>query len=51
MKYIFDTNTLSGIFRHYYRESFPSFWDLFDKMVIDGNIFSVRELHNKIKNY
>ena len=49
MKYIFDNNTLSGIFRHYYRESFSSFWTLFDKMVADGNILSVREVHNEIK--
>jgi len=49
MKYIFDNNTLSGIFRHYYRDSFSSFWILFDKMVIEGNIISVREVHNEIK--
>ena len=51
MKYIFDNNTLTGIFRHYYREAFPSFWDLFNKMVIDENILSVREVYNEIKNY
>ena len=51
MKYIFDNNTLTGIFRHYYRESFPSFWNLFDKMIIDGDILSVREVHKEIKNY
>jgi len=49
MKYIFDNNTLSGIFRHYYRDSFSSFWTLFDKMVLEGNILSVREVHNEIK--
>jgi hypothetical protein len=51
MKYIFDNNTLTGIFRHYYRDSFPSFWILFDKMVASGNILSVREVHNEIKKY
>jgi len=51
MKYIFDNNTLTAIFRHYYRDSFPSFWGLFSKMIIDGNILSVREVHNEIKNY
>jgi len=51
MKYIFDTNTLSGIFKHYYRDSFPSFWVLFDKMVEDGTVISVREVHNEIKNW
>jgi hypothetical protein len=49
MIYIFDNNTLSGIFRHYYRDSFPSFWTLFDKMITEGNIISVREVHNEIK--
>jgi len=50
MKYIFDNNTLSGIFRHYYRDSFFSFWTLFDEMVKEENILSVREVHNEIKN-
>jgi hypothetical protein len=41
MIYIFDNNTLVGIFRHYYRESFPTFWSFFDKMVDEGSIRSV----------
>jgi hypothetical protein len=49
MIYIFDNNTLSGIFRHYYRDSFPSFWSLFDEMVNEGVARSVREVHNEIK--
>ena len=49
MIYIFDNNTLSGIFRHYYRDSFPSFWNLFDKMVADGSILSVREVRNEVR--
>ena len=49
MKYIFDNNTLAGIFRHYYRDSFPSFWNLFDRMVMEGTVLSVREVHNEIK--
>jgi hypothetical protein len=51
MKYIFDNNTLTGIFRHYYRDSFPSFWTRFDKMIEEGTVLSVREVHNEIKNY
>lgn len=51
MKYIFDNNTLTAIFRHYYRDSFPSFWGLFNKMFIDKNILSVREVFNEIKDY
>ena len=49
MIYIFDNNTLTSIFRHYYHDSFPSFWTLFDKMVGDGNILSVREVLNEVK--
>ena len=48
MVYIFDNNTLSGILKHYYRDSFPSFWILFDKMIASGNILSVREVRNEI---
>jgi len=51
MKYIFDNNTLTAIFRHYYHDSFPSFWGLFNMMIKDGNILSVREVNNEIKNY
>jgi hypothetical protein len=51
MKYIFDNNTLTAIFRHYYRDSFPSFWRLFNTMIVDENILSVREVHNEIKDY
>ena len=51
MIYVFDNSTLTAVFRHYYRDSFPSFWDLFDKMIADGKIISVREVHNEIKNY
>jgi hypothetical protein len=49
MIYIFDNNTLVGIFRHYYRESFPTFWSFFDEMVDEGSIRSVREVDNEIK--
>jgi hypothetical protein len=51
MLYIFDNNTLSGIFSHYYRDSFPTFWNLFEKMVNDGNLLSVREVHNELKSW
>jgi len=51
MLYIFDNNTLTAIFRHYYRDSFYSFWNLFDKAVINGDILSVREVRNEIRNY
>jgi hypothetical protein len=49
MIYVFDNNTLAGIFRHYYRDFLPSFWTRFDTMVASGEVCSVREVHNEIK--
>jgi hypothetical protein len=51
MKYIFDNNTLGGIFRFYYPDSFPTFWTLFNRAVSDGIVSSVREVYNEILNY
>ena len=49
MKYIFDTSSLSTVFRHYYHDAFPSFWVLFDKMIAEETVVSVREVNNEIK--
>lgn len=43
MIYVFDTNSLSNILNHYYRDRFPSFWEKFDESVRNGSIVSVRE--------
>ena len=42
--YILDTNTLSQLFRFYYRNNFPSLWERFDQLVKDGRILSTREV-------
>ncbi len=42
--YILDTNTLSQLFRFYYRNNFPSLWQAFDDLVEDGRILSTREV-------
>ncbi len=42
--YILDTNTLSQIFRFYYRKNFPSLWKRFDQLVKDSRILSTREV-------
>lgn len=42
--YILDTNTLSQLFRFYYRDNFPSLWKRFDQLVQDGRILSTREV-------
>ena len=42
--YILDTNTLSQLFRFYYRNNFPNLWKRFDQLVMDGRILSTREV-------
>jgi len=49
MEYVFDTNTLSSIFMHYYFDNFPSFWKKFNPMVESGDIISVREVRLELK--
>ena len=49
MKYIFDSNSLIDLFKHYYLDQFPSLWKKFDKLENDGQIISVREVYNEIK--
>jgi hypothetical protein len=51
MKYIIDTSSLSTVFKHFYREAFPSFWERFDRMVGNEEIVSTREVRNEIKNH
>ena len=43
MIYVFDTNSLSNVLRHYYRGTFPSFWVKFDAMLQAKRVISVRE--------
>ena len=49
MIYVFDSNVLINLFRHFYRSRFPSLWQKFDEYVIAGQIISVREVFNEIK--
>ena len=49
MKYVFDTGVFIDIFRHYYREQFPSFWEQFDSAVEDGRIMSTREVFKELE--
>ncbi len=51
MKYIFDTNTLSAIFKHYFFDSFPTFWDKFNQKITSQDVCSVREVYNEIKGF
>jgi hypothetical protein len=43
MIYVFDTSSLSNVLKHYYRDSFPSFWEKFDEATLACRVISVRE--------
>jgi len=47
--YVFDTNSLSNILNHYYRDRFPSFWEKFDKIIENKTLISVREVRLELK--
>ena len=49
--YVFDSGPLIDLFRHYYRERFPSLWQHFDEMIADGRITSTREVGNEIEGH
>ena len=36
MKYVFDSDSLIDLFRHYYPERFPTLWENFDALVSGG---------------
>ena len=48
MKYVFDSNSLIDLFKHYYPERFPSLWEKFHVLISDGELVSVREVFNEI---
>lgn len=47
--YVFDNNTLSAIFRHYYVDRFPSFWNKFNQYIEDKKIISVKEVRRELE--
>jgi hypothetical protein len=49
MNYVFDTSTLTAIFRHYFVDQFPSFWEKFNIALNEERICSVREVLNEIR--
>ena len=50
MKYVFDNNSLTSIFKFYYFNNFPSFWKKFNPMVISKAIVSVREVRRELED-
>ena len=51
MIYVFDSDTLIDLFRHYYADRFPSLWESFDVLVLKHRIISVREVKNELVGY
>ena len=49
MIYVFDTNSLSNVLNHYYRDRFPSFWEKFDEMIDNKGVISVREVRFELE--
>lgn len=47
--YVFDSNALIDLFKHFYLNRFPSLWKRFDQSVAAGNLISVREVFNEIE--
>ena len=48
MNYVFDSDSLINLFRHYYPERFPTLWEKFNTLVSEGELTSVREVYNEI---
>ena len=44
MTYVFDSSPLWTLFQNYYRRRFPSLWQRFDDLVVNGDIVSTREV-------
>lgn len=49
MIYVFDSNSLSTILKHYYVERFPTFWEKFNETIKDGTVISVREVKHELE--
>jgi hypothetical protein len=48
MKYVFDSDSLINLFRHYYPERFPTLWEKFNTLVSERELTSVREVFKEI---
>jgi uncharacterized protein DUF4411 len=50
MSYVFDNSPLSALFKNFYRKTFRSLWEHFDKLVEDARIVSTREALREIED-
>lgn len=48
MVYVFDSDSLINLFRHYYPERFPTLWHKFGTLLSEGKVLSVREVFKEI---
>jgi len=48
MIYVFDSDALINLFKHYYPERFPTLWEKFNALISRGEFISVREVFNEI---
>ncbi len=48
--YILDSSTISEIFRSYYQDQFPSFWERLNESVRTGRVVSVRAVQIELEN-
>lgn len=51
MDYALDSNTLSQIYRFYYKDTFPGFWDRFHELVSSGRAGSVSEVEAEMLRF
>jgi Domain of unknown function (DUF4411) len=50
VSYVLDSSFIIQLHKHYYRESFPSMWKLFDEMVGAGAFTSTREVFRELED-
>ena len=48
--YVFDTGPFVVLFKHYYRNRFPSLWERFDASIEAGLIVSTREVLREVED-
>jgi hypothetical protein len=50
MIYVFDSDALINLFRHYFLKRFPTLWTKFHDLVSTDEICSVKEVYNEVVN-
>lgn len=50
MVYVLDTNSIR-VFGHYYRDSFPSFWENIEELIAEERLTSVRQVEQELEQY